>query len=60
MTPYRATVGSVSVSLFERAGEVRLDLRTAWGTGINMDAARLSELIEALRGAERMAKHAAG
>jgi hypothetical protein len=58
MQLYSASVGHLTVTVFEQAGEIRLDLRTSWGTGLGMDAARLPELIEALRGAEKRTKRA--
>lgn len=58
MTITSETVGHLTVRLFERSGEIRLDLRSSWGSGIGMDAARLPELIEALRRVEEEAKRA--
>lgn len=58
MTLTTETVGHLTVRVLERAGEVRLDLRTSWGTGLGMDAAHLPELIEALRRAEVEARRA--
>jgi hypothetical protein len=58
MQIYSKSVGHVTVMVFVQAGEVRLSIRTSWGTGLGMNAARIPELIEALRGAEGLAKSA--
>lgn len=52
MTLTSESVGHLTVTLFERAGEIRIDLRTSWGTGLGMDAAHLPELIAALQRVE--------